>query len=61
MTEQTRQRELAQPYRRSQRQMQRARADPVDRPGPLEFDANGFPVAQRRPSFTARVARLLSP
>jgi len=27
---------------------------------PLEFDANGFPVAQSNPSFVSRVARLLS-
>jgi hypothetical protein len=27
---------------------------------PLEFDANGFPVAQRNPSFVSRVARLLN-
>jgi hypothetical protein len=33
----------------------------VDRPGPLEFDRNGFPVAQRRLDFVARVERLLSP
>lgn len=29
--------------------------------GPLEFDANGFPIAQRRSSFVARVTRLRSP
>ena len=28
---------------------------------PLEFDANGFPVSQRSPSFATRVARLLNP
>ena len=33
----------------------------VGRPRPLEFDANGFPVAQRNPSFVSRVARLLNP
>jgi hypothetical protein len=30
-------------------------------PGPLEFDASGFPVAQRRSTFAERVARLLNP
>ena len=38
-------------------------ADPtseaVDRPRPLEFDRNGFPVAQRPPDFVTRVARWL--
>ena len=33
----------------------------VGRARPLEFDANGFPVAQRNPSFASRVARLLNP
>jgi hypothetical protein len=31
----------------------------VDRPRPLEFDRNGFPVAQRPPDFVTRVARWL--
>lgn len=74
MTEPARQRELvdaleaalgeqagAARYRRSQRQVRRGRAETVDRPRPLEFDENGFPVAQRSPSFVTRVARLLSP
>ena len=30
-------------------------------PAPLEFDDNGFPVAQPTPSLVIRVARLLSP
>jgi hypothetical protein len=30
----------------------------VDRPRPLEFDRNGFPVVQRPPDFVTRVARL---
>ena len=46
--------------RRFQRQPGNARAETVDRPGPLEFDESGFPIAQRRPSFAKRVARLLS-
>ena len=73
MTEPGRQRELAgaleaalseqagvETYRRSQRQARRGKPDVVDRPRPLEFDRNGFPVAQRSPSFVTRVARLLS-
>jgi hypothetical protein len=48
-------------YRRRQRQVTRGKAEPSDRPRPLEFDGNGFPVPQRIPSFVTRVARLLSP
>jgi hypothetical protein len=51
----------AERYRRRQRHVRRGKAEPVERPRPLEFDANGFPVAQRFPSFVTRVARLLSP
>ena len=71
MSEQTRRRELldeieaalskqagAEAHQRSQR---RARRGTPNRPGPLEFDANGFPVSQRSPSFATRVARLLNP
>jgi hypothetical protein len=47
-------------YRRRQ-QVQRGKAETVDRPRPLEFDGNGFPVAKRTPSSVTRVARLLSP
>jgi hypothetical protein len=74
MTEQARQRELAyaaaaalgeqanaERYQHSQRQLGRERAATMDRPRPLEFDGNGFPVAQRNPRFVTRVARLLSP
>jgi hypothetical protein len=74
MSEQARMRELGQAletavhadagaerYQRSQRQLRRARSETADRPRPLEFDRNGFPVAQPRPSFAQRVARLLSP
>jgi hypothetical protein len=47
-------------YRRRQLQVRRARTGTQDRPRPLEFDENGFPIAQRTPSFVTRVARLLS-
>ena len=47
-------------YRRRQRQLRRGRTETQDRPRPLEFDENGFPVAQRTPSFITRVARLLN-
>jgi hypothetical protein len=47
-------------YQRRQSQVRRGRTDTPDRPRPLEFDENGFPVAQRTPSFVSRVARLLS-
>jgi hypothetical protein len=46
-------------YRRRQVRMRRARTETQDRPRPLEFDENGFPIAQRTPSFFTRVARLL--
>ena len=74
MSEETRRRELldegeaalseqagAEAYQRSQRQARRAWRAVPDRPRPLEFDANGFPVSQRSPSFATRVARLLNP
>jgi hypothetical protein len=48
----------AERYRRRQRQLRRGRTETVDRPRPLEFDENGFPVAQRTPSFITGVARL---
>jgi hypothetical protein len=50
----------AERYRHRQRQLRRARTETLDRPRPLEFDENGFPVAQRTPSFITRVARLLN-
>ena len=46
---------------RSQMRMADIEAETVRRARPLEFDANGFPVAQRNPSFVSRVARLLNP
>jgi hypothetical protein len=47
---------------RERSQLGVADTDPetVGRARPLEFDANGFPVAQRNPSFVSRVARLLN-
>ena len=48
-------------YRRRQLQVRRGRTETQDRPRPLEFDENGFPIAQRTHSFVTRVARLLSP
>jgi hypothetical protein len=51
----------AERYQRRQRRIRRGRPEAVDHPGPLEFDRNGFPIAQRSPSFVTRVARLLNP
>jgi hypothetical protein len=45
---------------RQPRQLRRETAGAVEHPRPLEFDGNGFPIAQRIPSFVTRVARLLS-
>jgi hypothetical protein len=56
-----REHEGAERYRRRQQQVRRGRRDTVDRPRPLEFDSNGFPIPQRTPSFVTRVARLLRP
>jgi hypothetical protein len=55
--------ERHQPSQRSDKRErpETVRSKSVDRPRPLEFDGNGFPVAQRSPSFVTRVARLLSP
>jgi hypothetical protein len=50
----------AEKYRQRQRQLRRGRTDTVDRPRPLEFDENGFPIPQPTPSFITRVARLLN-
>jgi hypothetical protein len=50
----------AERYQRRQRQLRRGGAA-GDHPRPLEFDESGFPIAQRIPSFGARVARLLNP
>jgi hypothetical protein len=51
----------AEVYLGSQREPRRERTAILDRPRPLEFDRNGFPIAQRTPNFVARVDRLLSP
>ena len=48
-------------YRRSQGLVRRGTREAAERPHPLEFDESGFPIAQSRPSFVERVARLLSP
>jgi hypothetical protein len=48
-------------YWGSQRELRRGGTATIDRPRPLEFDRNGFPVPQRSPDFVARVNRLLSP
>ena len=51
----------AERYRLSQRQVRSGRPRAESGPHPLEFDANGFPVRERSPSFATRVARLLNP
>ena len=48
-------------YLRSQSQARGKSPARFGGPGPLEFDASGFPVAQRRSTFVERVARLLNP
>jgi hypothetical protein len=47
-------------YQARPRQLRLETAEPVEHPRPLEFDGNGFPIAQRIPSFVTRLARLLS-
>jgi hypothetical protein len=56
-----REQEAEERYRRRQRHLGRGKTETMDRPRPLEFDGNGFPVAQSIPTFLTRVARLLSP
>jgi hypothetical protein len=51
----------AERYRRRQERVRQGTTETMDRPRPLEFDQDGFPVAQRAPSFVTRVARLLNP
>jgi hypothetical protein len=51
----------AERYRRSQIQARRGRTNAFHRARPLEFDENGFPIAQLNPGFAARLARLLTP
>jgi len=43
-----------------QHQVWREGGGPEEGPRPLEFDARGFPVAQRRRAFMQRVGRLLN-
>ena len=52
--------EGAESHRRRQGQARHGSAEAADRPRPLEFDGNGFPVPQPTPSYVARVTRLLS-
>ena len=47
----------AERYRRRQQHVRGGRTGSVDRPRPLEFDENGFPVAQPTGSFVTRVTR----
>jgi hypothetical protein len=47
-------------YERPQEHGGRGDTETVGRARPLEFDGNGFPVAQCNPSFVTRVARLLN-
>jgi hypothetical protein len=54
-------RESVERYLRSHSQARSRSPARLGRPGPLEFDESGFPVAQRRSSFVERVARLLNP
>jgi hypothetical protein len=51
----------AERYRRYQREIRSGKARTGDGARPQEFDARGFPVEQRSPSFVERVARLLAP
>jgi hypothetical protein len=51
----------AERQQRWQRQVPHRRAELADRRRPLEFDGNGFPVAQPTPSFVARMAQLRGP
>ena len=51
--------DAAERYARRQRMVRRGRSPGADRPRPLEFDANGFPIPQPVPAFVRRVARLL--
>jgi hypothetical protein len=46
---------------RPQKQAGRGETETAGRARPLEFDRNGFPVAQRNSSFVTRVAQLLNP
>jgi hypothetical protein len=54
-------RESVERYVRSQSQARGRSPARLGRPGPLQFDESGFPLAQRRSSFVERVARLLNP
>lgn len=47
-------------YEKRQRELRQGGRSAGARPRPLEFDAGGFPVPQRAPSFSQRIARLIS-
>jgi hypothetical protein len=51
----------AERYQRYQRDVRSGNGRTGDRARPPEYDANGFPIPQRNPSFLERVARLLNP
>jgi hypothetical protein len=46
-------------YERRQREVRRGRTAPSGRPGPMQFDARGFPIPQPIPGFVQRVGRLI--
>jgi hypothetical protein len=48
-------------YMRYQREVRSGKGLTADGARPREFDAKGFPIPQRNPSFVERVARLLNP
>jgi hypothetical protein len=51
---------LRERYEQRQRELRRGGTrTPEDRPGPLEFDALGFPIPQPIPGFVRRVRRLI--
>jgi len=47
-------------YEHRQRELRRGGRSTDARPRPLEFDAGGFPVPQRAPSFSQRIGRLIN-
>jgi hypothetical protein len=48
-------------YHRYQREVTSGTKRAMAGPRPREFDARGFPIPQRNPTFLERVARLLNP
>ena len=51
----------AERYRQKQRKARQGSTRAEAGARPMEFNESGFPIAQRRPSFVERVARLLYP